>query len=84
MGVPPATVRSWLTDPEDETTYRRMTRGACRPLVTMVLLNGAGLLHDKFVAAVDTFDRWLNQGDVRLGSALQAMRAIQLADGNVE
>ena len=43
MGMSQATVRSWLTDPDDDTTYRRMTRGARRLLATMVLLDGAGL-----------------------------------------
>ncbi|CAA2159933.1 hypothetical protein MBRA_05112 [Methylobacterium brachiatum] len=33
------------------------------------------LLDDKFVAAVDTFDRLLNDGDERLDAAIRAMNA---------
>lgn len=84
MGVSQATVRSWLTDPKDDSTYRRMTRGARRLLATMVVLDGAGLLDDKFVAAVDTFDRLLNVGDVRLDRALQALQAAELTDGETD
>jgi len=73
MGVSQATVRSWLADPTDDKTYRGMTRGARRLLATMVLLDGAGLLDYKFISAVDTFDRLLNQGDARLDRALQAL-----------
>jgi hypothetical protein len=80
MGVSQATVRSWLTDPKDDSTYRRMTRGARRLLATMVVLDGAGLLDDKFIAAIDTFDRLLNEGDVRLDRAFQALQALNLAD----
>jgi hypothetical protein len=73
MGVSLPTVRAWLSDPDDEAKYRRMTRGARRLLATMVLLDGAGLLDDKFVAAVDTFDRLLNEGDERLDTAIHAL-----------
>lgn len=84
MGVSQATVRSWLADPDDETTYRRMTRGTRRLLATVVLLDGAGLLDDKFVAAIDTFDRLLNEGDARLDRALQVLQAAELTDGETE
>jgi hypothetical protein len=81
MGVSQASVRSWLTDPDDETTYRRMTRGARRLLATMVLLHGAGLLDEKLLAGVDTYDLLLNEGDARLDRALQALQASTSADG---
>lgn len=81
MGVSQATVRSWLADPTDEKTYRGMTRGARRLLATMVLLDGAGLLDDKFISAVGTFDRLLNEGEVRLDRALDALQAAELAAG---
>lgn len=84
MGVSQATVRSWLADPTDEKTYRGMTRGARRLLATMVLLDGAGLLDDKFIAAVDTFDRLLNEGDARLDQAIQALGGTQLIDGDAD
>ncbi|KQQ19517.1 hypothetical protein ASF56_21500 [Methylobacterium sp. Leaf122] len=61
-----------------------MTRGARRLLATMVVLDGAGLLDDKFVAAVDTFDRLLNVGDMRLDRALQALQAAELTDGETD
>lgn len=75
MGVSQATVRAWLTDPEDETTYRRMTRGARRFLAVMVFLHGAGLLDDNLVAAIDKVDQLLNEGDARFEAALQALNA---------
>lgn len=75
MGVSQATVRSWLANPDDETTYRGMTRGARRLLATVVLLDGAGLLDDKFVASIDTFDRLLNDGGARLDRAFKALSA---------
>ena len=84
MGVSQATVRSWLADPDDETTYRRMTRGARRLLATVVLLDGAGLLDDKFVAAIDTFDRLLNEGDVRLQRIIRVTQAAEFTNGETD
>lgn len=84
MGVSQATVRSWLTDPNDETTYRRMTRGSRRLLATMGLLHGAGLLDDKFIAAVDTYDRLLNEGDARLERAFEALQVSMSLDGEID
>ena len=84
MGVSQATVRSWLANPDDETTYRGMTRGARRLLATVVLLDGAGLLNDKFVAAIDTFDRLLNEGGARLDRTLQTLQTAVIFEGEVE
>ena len=81
MGVSLPTVRGWMTDPADEANHRRMTRGARRLLATMVLLDGAGLLDDQLIAAVDTFDRLLNEGDARLDRAIEALHASPTADG---
>ncbi|ACS40545.1 Hypothetical protein MexAM1_META1p2792 [Methylorubrum extorquens AM1] len=50
----------------------------------MVVLDGAGLLDHKFVAAIDTFDRLLNEGDVRLGRALKALQAVDRTDGGAD
>jgi len=61
-----------------------MTRGSRRLLPTTVLLHGAGLLDDNFIAAVDTFDRLLNEGDARLDRALEALQAAdEVAHGSV-
>ncbi|WP_426314096.1 hypothetical protein ACN9MF_23475 [Methylobacterium fujisawaense] len=84
MGVSLPTVRAWLSDPDDEAKYRRMTRGARRLLATMVLLDGAGLLDDRFIAAVDTFDQLLNEGEARLDQALQALHASSSEDGMID
>ena len=80
MGVSLPTVRGWLTDPTHEANHRRMTRGARRLLATMALLDGAGLLDDKFIAAVDTFDRLLNEGDIRLDQAMEKLKTISEGD----
>lgn len=80
MGVSLPTVRGWMTDPADDANHRRMTRGARRLLATMVLLDGAGLLDDRFIAAVDTFDQLLKDGDERLDRAIEALSAATVAD----
>ena len=84
MGVSLPTVRGWMTDPADESNHRRMTRGARRLLATMVLLDGAGLLDDKLVAAVDTFDRLLSEGEVRLDQLLETLTTAVSTDGGEE
>lgn len=85
MGVSLPTVRAWRSDPGEEAKYRRMTRGAQRLLATMVLLDGAGLLDDDFIAAIDTFDRLLNEGDARLDQAIRALHASSsTAEGDEE
>lgn len=81
MGVSLPTLRAWMSDPEDRANYRKMPRSARRLIATMVVLDGAGLLDDKFVAAIDTFDRLLNEGDARLDRALHALQAVGLAEG---
>jgi len=45
----------------------------------MVLLDGAGLLNEKFIAAVDTFDLLLTEGNMRLDHALQSLDASSTA-----
>lgn len=80
MGVSLPTVRGWMTDPADDANHRRMTRGARRLLATMVLLDGAGLLDDRFIAAVDTFDQLLKDGDERLDRAIEALSVAAVAD----
>ncbi|GEL44453.1 hypothetical protein MEX01_50440 [Methylorubrum extorquens] len=84
MGVSLPTLRAWMSDPEDRANYRQMPRSARRLLATMVVLDGAGLLDHKFVAAIDTFDRLLNEGDVRLGRALKALQAVDRTDGGAD
>lgn len=79
MGVSLPTVHAWRSDPNNE-KYRRMTRGSRRLLATMVLLDGAGLLDDRFIAAVDTFDRLLKDGDDRLDRAIRALNAAEVVD----
>lgn len=80
MGVSLPTVRAWMSDPDDEANHRHMTRGARRLLATMVLLDGAGLLDDAFIAAVDTFNRLLNEGDAKLDLALEALMSVSAAE----
>ncbi len=76
MGVSIPTVRAWMSDPDTNENYRGMTRGSRRLLAAMVLLDGAGLLDDKFIGAVDTFDRLLKEGDARLDQAIQALGTV--------
>jgi hypothetical protein len=84
MGVSLPTLRAWMSDPNDAANYRRMPRSARRLLAAMVLLDGAGLLDDRFVAAVNTFDRLLDEGDVRLDRFLKILQTAKLIDGEAD
>lgn len=80
MGVSLPTVRGWMTDPADEANHRRMTRGARRLLATMILLDGAGLLDDRLIAAVDTVEHLLDEGEASLDQVLRALTLATSAD----
>lgn len=80
MGVSVQMARAWRANPESNENHRRMTHGARRLLATMVLLDSAGLLDDKFIAAVDTVDRLLKEGDTRLDQAIAALDAARPLD----
>lgn len=81
MGVSLPTLRAWMSHPNDAANYRRMPRSARRLLAAMVLLDGAGLLDDKLIAAVDTVERLLNEGDAPLDRVIEALQASSPADG---
>lgn len=81
MGVSLPTLRAWMSDPNDAANYRRMPRSARRLLAAIVLLDGAGLLSAKLVAALDTVEQMLTQGGEPLDRAMQALEVLSPADG---
>jgi hypothetical protein len=80
MGVSLATIKSWLADPNDETTYRRMTRGSRRLLATIIILDSVGLVNEKMVETIDVYDQWLNEGNSRLQKAFITLDKMKYLD----